>query len=62
LTHNPATGQYQLLDTPDRSYEGYLSRGDVALATLQILEEAQWLKRIITVQSNIKKKDNEHES
>lgn len=57
LNHNPASGQYHLLDKPDQQYEGYLSRADVAAATLELLADDKWLHRTITVQGDLKKKE-----
>ncbi len=51
LLDSPSTGRFLLSEQPDRSRKGYLSRGDVALAVLQVLDDPAWLHRIATVQN-----------
>ncbi len=51
LNDTPATGRFHLSEQPDRSLKGYLSRWDVALAVLQVLDAPAWLHRIVTVQN-----------
>lgn len=58
LDNTPATGNFHLSERPDRTLRSYLSRGDVALAVLQILDDPAWLHRIATVQ-NTQKQEQE---
>ena len=53
LNNDPASGDFCLLDKPDRSRKGYVSRGDVAAAVLQVLDDPLWLHRTVTVQCNV---------
>ena len=57
LNNNPASGKFHVLGTPDQQYEGYVSRADVATATLQLLTDEKYLRRIMTVQGDIKQKE-----
>lgn len=50
LNDEPASGNFCLLDGPDRNRKGYVSRGDVAAAALQVLDDPVWLHRAVTVQ------------
>lgn len=50
LNDEPASGNFCLLDGPDRNRKGYVSRGDVAIAALQVLDDPVWLHRAVTVQ------------
>ena len=50
LNHEAPTGCYRLLDEPDRSQGTYLSRADAAAAVLAVLDDAQYLRRVVTVQ------------
>ena len=54
LQDSPATGRFHLSEQPDRSRKGYLSRADVALAILQVLDDPVWLHRTATVQNTEK--------
>lgn len=51
LNDESGSGDFCLLDKPDPALRGYLSREDVATATLQVLEEKHWLHKIVTIQS-----------
>jgi putative NADH-flavin reductase len=51
LTNEPATGQYFLSENPDRIHKGYLSRGDVAQAIVDVLNDPQWLNKAVSVQN-----------
>lgn len=59
LEDSPATGRFHLSEQPDRTRKGYLSRGDVALAVMQVLDDPAWLYRIATVQ-NAEKQEQEN--
>lgn len=50
LSDEHASGNFCLLDEPDGSRRGYVSRGDVAAAVLQVLDDPVWLYRAVTVQ------------
>lgn len=54
LNNDPFTGKYHLVEQPEPQYSSYLPRADVAAATLQLLEESNWLHRIMTVQGDYK--------
>lgn len=58
LEDSPATGRFHLSEQPDRTQKGYLSRVDVALAVIQVLDDPAWLYRIATVQ-NAEKQEQE---
>ncbi len=60
LSDEPASGDFCLLDMPDGSLKGYVSRGDVAAAILQVLDDPAWLHRVVTVQCNRRMKDGTH--
>ncbi len=51
LNDTPASGSYHLSETPDRTRKGYLSRGDVALAVLKVLDDPSWLHQTVSVQN-----------
>lgn len=53
LNNKPATGSFCLLDVPDRNLQGYVSREDVAAAVLAILDDAAYLYRATSVQSDL---------
>lgn len=53
LNNEPASGAFCLLDAPDRSRQGYVSREDVAAAVLAILDDAGYLYRATTVQCDL---------
>lgn len=53
LNNEPATGSFCLLDVPYRNRQGYVSREDVAVAVLKILDDADYLYRATTVQCDL---------
>ena len=53
LNHEPPTGNYRLLEQPDRSHGSYLPRADVAAAVLAVMDNVQYLHQIVTVQGPI---------
>ena len=54
LNNEMPTSRYCLLDSPSKAHGSYLSRADVAAAALKILEEDQWLHRVVTLQGEMK--------
>lgn len=50
LNHDAPTGKFKLSTKPDPKESAYLSRSDVATALLQLLEDKQYLRQIVTIQ------------
>ncbi len=53
LNNEPASGNFCILDTPDRTRQGYVSREDVAAAVLDVLDDPGFLSRAVTVQIDV---------
>lgn len=50
LSNDPPSGDFSLLLEADRQRSGYVTRADVAAATLTVLDDERWLRRVATVQ------------
>ncbi|MDR1311256.1 MAG: SDR family oxidoreductase [Burkholderiaceae bacterium] len=55
LNNAVATGNFCLLLTPDKQRPGYLSRSDVATATLAVLDDPRWSRCAVTIQKKLRK-------
>lgn len=53
LNNEPGSGNFCLLDAPDRNRQGYVSREDVAAAVLKVLDEPDCLYRAVTIQMDV---------
>lgn len=58
LQDTPASGHFHLSEQPDRTKKSYLSRQDLALAVMQLLDDATWLHRTVTVQNAQQQEEN----
>lgn len=59
LTDKLPSGRFCLLDAPNRNLDGYVSRGDVAAAALQVLDDPLWIHRAVTVQcANVREEES----
>ena len=54
LSNDPAAGDFILSERADRLHGAYLSRADVAAATLAVLDSERWLHRAVTIQRRTK--------
>ena len=60
LNNEPASGNFCILDSPDRTRQGYVSREDVAGAVLKMLDDPGFLFRAVTVQTDVPVTEKAH--
>lgn len=60
LNNEPATGNFCILDAPDRTRQGYVSREDVAAAVMKIMDDPDFLCRAVTVQIDVPVREAVH--
>ena len=53
LTNDAPTGDFGLLDFPDKNRKAYVSREDVAAAIIQVLDDEKQTHRVISVQGGL---------